>query len=174
MRQTEGKRLDQAGEVPGVTGIAQPGECIRDGVKQNRTGKRRGQKRFPRSAIRQGPAQQAHHDQGKIAARDQRIEHGRAVVNVQDDIGNKKGNERNSEFVTGREVSRAAEGDGRHGREVRQPGGARSDGEAGDNPIGDRRHDKKKSGNHSGIIFNLPERYAIFFLIVRASARNRP
>ena len=108
LRQTDSERLDQAGEILGVAWIAQPGERIRDDVKQDRAGERRGQKRFPRAAICDRETEKADNDERQITAADERIEQRRAVVNVQDDIGNEERNERNREFLARREISRAA------------------------------------------------------------------
>src|SRR5438067_13505348 len=52
LRQTDGDRLDEAGEIFGITGIAQPGERVRDDVEQDIDGERSGQVGFPRSVWR--------------------------------------------------------------------------------------------------------------------------
>ena len=51
LRKTNGERLNQTGEILHVTGIAQPGECVGDDIKNCRPNNRRRQQRFERSAI---------------------------------------------------------------------------------------------------------------------------
>src|SRR2546423_7035310 len=156
LRQTDGKRLNESGKILQVTGIAQPGERVRNDVKQNRAGERRGQKRHPRRTVGESEAEQPDDDQGEVTATDQWIEERRAVVNVEDDVGNEKGDERHGEFVARRKISRAAEGNGSHGRKVREPGCAGSNGQAGYDAVRDGGDDEKECGNHRSNS-NVPE-----------------
>jgi hypothetical protein len=98
LRKADGERLDQAREIFHVTGIAQPRERVRDHIKENRAGERSGEQRFPRGAIGEGQPEAADDGERQVAAGDERREHRRAVVNVQDDIGNEEGDQRHGEF----------------------------------------------------------------------------
>ena len=81
----------------------------------------------------------------KIAAKNVRVENRPRIVIVENDVRNKKRNERDREFESRRKINCSTQGDGRKRGKVGQSCGPGLNEKPGGDPINDGRDDEKKS-----------------------------
>jgi hypothetical protein len=90
LSETDSESLDKAREILHITRIAQPRKGVRDRVKEHRAGERSRKQCLPRSAIGEGETEKTYDRKRQVAPGHERREHRRAVMNIEDEIGNKE------------------------------------------------------------------------------------
>ena len=149
LRQTDGQRLDKAGEIFHIPGIGQPGKRVGDPVEKSGSGERGWDDGLERGAPANGEPEQADKGKGEVAAENQRIEERGAVIKIKNDVRNEQRREWHGKLVFPREIDGAAKSDRGERSEIREPGApaALHDDGRGD-PVNDRKKNQKKRRNH--------------------------
>ena len=108
-----------------------------------------GSRVFSDARFCEGETEQADKRKRDIAADNQRIEQRRAVMKIQNDVGNEKRDERDGEFVVRRKISGPAKRDRRKRREVRRARSRRNEWRV---PSRSDRRPQKRRRRKAGII----------------------